>query len=476
MRRANFTKTKILGTIGPATATVDKLCELLQEGLDGIRLNFSHGTHKDFEKIFSTIREVCIKESAPIPILVDLQGPKIRIGELEKPEIEIKTGNEIEITSDDVLGNDKLISCSYKSLVNDAQVGNIILIDDGLLHLKVIKKTDKVLRCKIKAGGTLRPRKGMNLPGMQLSTPALTEQDKDNLEFALKHRVDFVALSFVRKADDIKELKAFLKKRKKEIPIIAKIEKEEAIENFEQILAVSDGIMVARGDLGVELSPQSVPILQKNIIRKCNSEGKIVITATQMLESMVSNPVPTRAEASDVANAVLDGTDVVMLSAETSVGKFPKETITVMNNIISQTEVHNDLKRNINFKVPLTLDENLFDSVGRGITEVAKQLEAQSIVVFTNFGKKAKLIAKFKPECKVYAFTNSFDVMNNLNLHAGITPIFLKNIDEEENAIKESTKILKKRKLIKKNDLVIYTAGSPTYRYGRRHWLQFSVI
>ncbi|MBI9073700.1 MAG: pyruvate kinase [Melioribacteraceae bacterium] len=474
--KGQLSKTKILATIGPATSSAIDLEKIINAGASALRLNFSHGSFEDFEKLFEVINDICIKKSLPIPILVDLQGPKIRIGELKEPQYEIKKGETIEITNEVIVGTKDKVSTSYKELINDANIGNIILVDDGLLKFEVIEKKKKSLVCKIIEGGILKPRKGMNLPGMKLSTPSITEKDLINLEFAIKHRVDFIALSFVREAKDIKDLKNWLKKRGKDIPVIAKIEKEEAVHNFDSILEAADGIMVARGDLGVELAPQMVPILQKNIIKNCNAVGKVVITATQMLESMISNPIPTRAEASDVANAVLDGTDVVMLSGETSVGKHPDVTVKIMNDILARTELQTDLRKPIEYCVPLTLQENLMDAIGQGVANTSKQLQAAAIVVFTHFGKKARLISKFRPECPVFAFTNSFDKMNQLNLFYGIKPFFYDGMDEEEEAIKFATKVLKKGKLVKKGDLLIFTGGVPNYINGRRHWLQFSVL
>lgn len=347
-----FAKTKILATVGPACDTTEKLAALVNAGCDAFRLNFSHGSHEYFERIFNMINNLCVDKSLPIPILIDLQGPKIRIGELNQPEIEIFTGDEIELTTEEIVGTKNKISVSYKSLPFDARVGETILINDGLICLEVKSTGANSVICKIIEGGSLKPRKGMNLPGMNLSTPSVTETDLNNLEFALKHRVDFIALSFVRKAEDIVQLREWLKNRGIEKPIIAKIEKPEAIQNFNSILAEADGIMVARGDLGVELAPQLVPVFQKRIIRKCNSVGKLVITATQMLESMIQNPVPTRAESSDIANAVWDGTDVVMLSGETSVGKFPVEAVKMMNDILLTTEGQPGYRSEIKFEIP----------------------------------------------------------------------------------------------------------------------------
>jgi pyruvate kinase len=282
------TKAKILATLGPATDSEERILKLVDAGVNGFRLNFSHGDKEYFDNLFGIINRVCETRKMPIPIIQDLQGPKIRIGKLKKDVVKIKSGKSIEITIDKLEGDENIISASYQSLVKDAQIGETILIDDGLIKLEVTEKKDRSLICKIIEGGKLKPKKGMNLPGMKLSTPALTEQDKANLEFALQYRIDYIALSFVRSAKDIVQLKNWLKERGYEKPIIAKIEKPEAVENFEEILKVADVIMVARGDLGVEIEPQLVPAIQKKIIRRCNQVGKLVITATQMLESMIS--------------------------------------------------------------------------------------------------------------------------------------------------------------------------------------------
>ena len=278
-----FSKTKILVTLGPKTSTSEIIKELINTGVDGVRLNMSHGSYEFFTELFENINNACVELNLPLAILVDLQGPKIRIGELVKPSVEIKTGEKIEITIDDVIGDKHIISTSYKNLVDDAQIGAPILINDGLIKLKVIEKKQRSIICEIENGGTLSPRKGMNLPGMKLSTPSITEKDYKDLEFVLQHRIDYIALSFVRSSNDIIKLKKWLNDKGKDIPVIAKIEKKEAIDDFDAILKISDGIMVARGDLGVELTPQEVPFHQKEIIKRCNEEGKLVITATHLL-------------------------------------------------------------------------------------------------------------------------------------------------------------------------------------------------
>lgn len=471
-----FVKTKILCTLGPASNSSEDIKKLINAGMDGVRLNFSHGNYDFYTKIFDCIHEACTQENTPLAILIDLQGPKIRIGELDKPEVEIITGEKIEITINEIIGNKNIISTSYKYLVDDAQVGDPVLIDDGLLRLRILKRKNDSVICYIENGGILKPKKGMNLPGMKLSTPSVTEKDYKNIEFAMKHRVDYIALSFVRSSTDILSLREWLKDKNFVKPIIAKIEKKEAVDNFDEILEAADGIMVARGDLGVELTAEEVPVIQKEIIKKCNSVGKLVITATQMLESMISNPIPTRAEASDVANAVWDGTDVVMLSGETSVGKFPLKTVQMMNSIIKRSEEHMVSTNIIDFKIPQQIEENLFDSVGKAITEMSRHVNASAIVVFTYKGRTAKNFAKFRPKAKIIAFSNSFDTMNNLRLRWGVTSIFLDEIDKEHITIDKAKKLIVESGHVKEGDVVIFAAGAPYSEKSRANWLRFEVI
>lgn len=471
-----FAKTKILATLGPATKDVEIICNLINAGIDAVRLNLSHGNYDFFSEIFESIHQACTKENTPLAILVDLQGPKIRIGELEAPTILLKTGNKIEITINDIKGNNKIISTSYKSLIEDAKIGDRVLINDGLIRLTIEgKKTDSLI-CRIDTGGIISPRKGMNLPGMKLSTASITEKDFKDLEFVLEHRIDYIALSFVRQAKDVLHLKNWLKEKGKNIPVIAKIEKREAIDNLDEIIEIADGVMVARGDLGVELSPQEVPVLQKSIIRKCNEKGKLVITATQMLESMIHSPIPTRAEASDVANAVWDGTDVVMLSGETSVGEFPVDTVRIMNDILKNTELHFEDNRNINYSYPTDIQENLFDSIGRSIVDMSKQIDAKAIVVFTFKGRTARIISKYKPQANIIAISNSFETMNNLCLRWGVTSVFRDNFDKEHMAIDDAKELILKCGLVEKGDLVIFTAGAPYSEKSRANWSRFEII
>jgi pyruvate kinase len=469
-------KTKILATLGPHTSSVEKIKQLISSGVDAVRLNMSHGDYNFFSSIFENIHTVRTQLNSPLAILADIQGPKIRIGELKEKQIEILSGNKIEITTEDIEGDEKIISTSYKNLNKDAEVDDLILINDGLIRLKIISKNKNSVLCMIENGGILSSRKGMNLPGMKLSTPSITKKDFEDLEFLSDKPVDYIALSFVRKDEDIIELKDWLNKRGKLTPVIAKIEKKEAIDSFESILNVADGIMVARGDLGVELSPAKVPVIQKEIIKRCNETGKLVITATQMLESMINSPIPTRAEAADVANAVWDGTDVVMLSGETSVGKHPVEAVKMMNEIIINAEHHFIVNENIKFQVPEAFEENLFDSVLKGITLVAEQVKAIAIVVFTYKGRAAKGLAKFRPTAKIIALSDSFETMNNLCLRWGVNSLFIDKIDKQHAAIEEAKNLILNAGLVNKGDLVIFLSRAPFSEKGRSDFLHFEVL
>ena len=473
---SNSRKTKILATLGPETSGVEKIKQLIAAGVNAVRLNMSHGNYDFYSSLFENIHTARTELNSSLAILADLQGPKIRIGELTEQKIEIFTGNSIEITTEDITGNDKIISTSYKSLQTDAEVGDLILINDGLIRLKIISKKKNSVVCNIENGGILSPRKGMNLPGMKLSTPSLTEKDFEDLNFLIDKPVDYIALSFVRKSEDIIQLREWLTKKGKSIPIIAKIEKKEAIDSFDTILNAADGIMVARGDLGVELSPAKVPVIQKEIIKRCNETGKLVITATQMLESMINSPIPTRAEAADVANAVWDGSDVVMLSGETSVGKHPVETVKMMHEIVINAEQHSISNENIKFQVPEALEENLFDSVLKGITSVAEQIKANAIVVFTYKGRAARGLAKFRPASKIIAISDSFETMNNLCLRWGVNSLFIDKIDKQHAAIEDAKDLILNAGLVNKGDLVIFLSRAPFSEKGRSDFLHFEVL
>ena len=473
---SQYNNTKILATLGPATGSMEKILELISAGIDGVRLNFSHGNHDYYEQVFKNVNDACVEASEPIAVLIDLQGPKIRVGELQESMYVLQDNDKVVITMKDITGTGSRFSCSYKGLSRDAKIGDTIFINDGLVKLVVTGTDEDEVTCNVIEGGILQPRKGINLPGMDIKLPSLTEKDFSDLEFALTHRVDFIALSFVRKAEDVSVLRNFLTAKGIRKNIIAKIEKPEAVKNIDEIIDVSDGIMIARGDLGVELPPQEVPVIQKNIIRKCNLLGKMVITATQMLESMVSNPVPTRAETSDVANAVWDGTDVVMLSGETSVGKFPVETVKMMNEIITNAEQHYNSNENIKFQIPEALEENLFDSVLKGITSVAEQTKANAIVVFTYKGRAARGLAKFRPTARIIALSDSFETMNNLCLRWGVNSLFINKIDKQNAAIEDAKNLILNAGLVNKGELVIFLSRAPFTEKGRSDFLHFEVL
>jgi pyruvate kinase len=471
----NFARTKILCTIGPATNSADSIKKLMYAGADAVRLNFSHGSYDFFENVFNNIKSVDEQGESPLSVLIDLQGPKMRIGELEDPEIEIITGNKITITPKNIIGTKDIFSVSYTPIIDDAQKGDLILIDDGLIRVRVIERVNDTLSCIIESGGILRPRKGINLPGMKLSTPSVTEKDLNNIEFALKHHVDYIALSFVRTEKDILTLREWLKNKNMLRPIIAKIEKKEAVDNFDEILKAADGIMVARGDLGVELPAQNVPVIQKSIIKKCNAEGKPVITATQMLESMIFNPIPTRAEASDVANAVWDGTDVVMLSGETSIGRHPFKTVQMMNDIIRKAE-ENFIPKEIVFTKSGNIEDMLFDSVGKAIVNMSNEVNASAIVVFTLKGRTAINLSKYRPNAKIIAVSNDKDTINSLTLRWGITSMYLDEIHKETIAIDKAKKIIMESGHIKSGDIVVFSAGAPYPDKSRINWQRFEII
>lgn len=471
-----FAKTKILCTLGPVTSTAEEIKKMLRAGMDGVRLNFSHGDYSFFDSLLSEIHKAEVESSTSVAVLVDLQGPKIRIGGLLEPYYEIKRGEKLEITIDDLLGTQTLVSTSYKPLVRDSQIGEIILIDDGLIRLRIVEKKERSVVCEIINGGILKPKKGMNMPGMNLSTPSVTEKDLRDLEFALQRRVDFIALSFVRKAEDVLMLKQWLAERNYDKPVIAKIEKEEAVECFDEILKAADGIMVARGDLGVEMYACEVPVIQKSIINKCNAVGKLVITATQMLESMINNPIPTRAEASDVANAVWDGTDVVMLSGETSVGKYPIDAVFTMNSIVKYAEANQKFSHEIDYYVPDELEDNLFDSVSRGIVLMSEQIKASAIVVFTHKGRAPKALSKYNPKAKIIAISDEDSVVNNLMLKKGVESVFAHNIHKNDVAIEEAKKIILERELVHQGEVVIFTTGAPISEKSRSNWIRFEVM
>ncbi len=466
-----YRKTKIICTIGPATSNVEQLAALINAGMDVARLNFSHGTHDSHLQVINNIQQARRLTGKQIPILQDLGGPKMRTGKLVRESVELKTGAEVTITTRDISGDEKRISTTYSSLPRDVKPGDRILIDDGLIELKVVSTKETEVVCTVVDGGILKERKGMNLPGVAVTAPALTEKDVQDLGFGLENDVDYVALSFVRSASDIFTLKEFIKSKEKTVPVIAKIEKGEAIDDIEHIIDESDAIMVARGDLGVELSSEDVPMLQKMIIRRCNSKGKPVITATQMLESMVRDPLPTRAEASDVANAVLDGTDAVMLSAETSVGQFPIDAVKVMDRIIKRAET-SGAKYQCIVERSADEQENIFDAIGRAASVIADHIGASAIIPITHTGGTAKTIAKYRPAAKILGVTDSEKCVRMLNLIWGVRGILISGIADTDATFEVVKEEVLKSGYVNRGESIVLTAGIPLLERGTTNTLK----
>jgi len=468
MRSKNaVAKTKIICTLGPASQSVEQLVKLIQAGMDVARLNFSHGTHEDHLTSIKNVREASKLTGEHISILQDLCGPKIRTGKLQSKSIELKEGATFTFTIDEIVGDEHRVTTTYRELPDDVKAGDTILLDDGKMALRVVSKTEKDVECTVMNGGILKENKGMNLPGVKLSTSSLTEKDIEDLKFGIEQDVDYVALSFVRSAGDIQHLRSVIQQQTKlRIPIVAKIEMKEAIEVVDSIVTESDAVMVARGDLGVEMMPEDVPILQKMIVRKCNEVGVPVIIATQMLESMIENPRPTRAEASDVANAVLDGADAVMLSAETSVGKYPVETVQTMDRIICRAEVRRRDHLSIK-QIPAEIQENVFDAIARAACVLARQVNATAIVPITHSGATAVRISKYRPESRIVAVTSDERILRSLNLVWSVRGIAIKDfIHDNDTAFRKIIEHLKQEGYVERGDFVVFTAGLPLMAMG----------
>ena len=450
-------KTKIIATLGPATSSAPVIEQLMEAGADMFRLNFSHGSNVDKKRIIKTIRRIAKSRDKAIGILADLQGPKIRTGRMENGALPLAKGELLDITTDQILGRPGLISTIYRELPHDVKAGSRILMDDGMIELKVIDVRGNRVHCSVVEGGVLKDLKGINLPGVDVSTPSLTLKDREDLEFCLGNGVDFVALSFVRKSAEIDELKRIIFEHGMNVPVIAKIEKPEALRNFKTILKAADGIMVARGDLGVEISAERVPMIQKRIIRASNAAGKPVITATQMLESMISHSRPTRAETSDVANAILDGTDALMLSVETASGQFPVEAVKTM------VKVAGDIERSESLHMPAIREVrsgNISEAVAEAACYAATALKAKAIVVFTQSGSTAALIAKYRPHLPIIAFTPIREIRQRLALYWGVQTWLVGSLGKTDQQIEAVERTLLAEGF-KKGDVVVITMGVP---------------
>jgi pyruvate kinase len=469
VRIREFGNTKIVCTIGPASSSVEALVQLIEAGMDVARLNFSHGSYAQHLSVIQNVREASRRTGEFVTILQDLSGPKIRTGTLRDITVELKQGEILTFTIDSVAGTKDRISTTYQALPLDVKAGNMILLDDGKMKVRVEATSASEVRCTVVDGGILGEHKGMNLPGIRVSAPSMTEKDLEDLKFGLAQDVDYVALSFVRSAEDIRLLRRTIIEQVqsgKRVPIVAKIEKGEAVEALEEIVAESDVVMVARGDLGVELPAEDVPIIQKQIVRACNRAGVPVIIATQMLESMIENPRPTRAEANDVANAVLDGADAVMLSAETSVGKYPVAAVQTMDSIIRRAEAEHD--DHLDMKSPIDdPEEKVFDAVARAACVLAREINAAAIVPLTHSGSTAQKISKYRPLSRIIAITGREKILRRLNLVWGVRGIIITDFEKDTDvAFRRIKEELKAKGYVRSGESVVLTAGIPLMSKG----------
>lgn len=456
-------KTKIVATLGPSSDSQGMITRLIQAGTDVFRLNFSHGDHAQKRELIALIRAAADETGKQVAILADLQGPKIRTGKMAGGSQPLEKGQEIIITTVPQLGQNGVIPTIYEALPQDVSVGSRILLDDGLLELKVTGIDGQNVHGVVVVGGLLKDNKGINLPGVAVSAPSLTEKDQADLDFALMAGVDYIALSFVRTAEDLEQVKRLIYQQGSQTPIIAKIEKPEALRNFKKILAVADGIMVARGDLGVEIQPEKVPVYQKRIIQACNKAGKPVITATQMLESMVRNPRPTRAETSDVANAILDGTDAVMLSAETASGEYPLEAVETMVRVALDVETAGLHIRRRDDRVSAT--PSIAQALAEAACRAAVSLNAKAIAVFTASGSTAALLSRFRPPLPIIAFSASKEIQRRLSLYAGITTLSIGIMEDMKQQLGAVESILLNSGY-RKGDIVVVVMGMPVEARG----------
>ena len=465
-------KTKIVCTMGPNTNDREMMRKLIQNGMNVARFNFSHGDHEEQKFRMDMLKELREEEHANTAILLDTKGPEIRTGILKDgKKITLKEGETFTLTTEDIIGDNKRVSITYKGLVQDIYKGCTILIDDGLIGLRVESKTETEIVCSVVNGGELGERKGVNVPNVAIRLPAITEKDKDDIRFGVEQDIDFIAASFVRNAECVLEIKAYLKELGAPyIPIIAKVENAEGIENIDEIIRAADGIMVARGDLGVEIPAEEVPHLQKMIIQKCNDNFKTVITATQMLESMIKNPRPTRAEATDIANAIYDGTTAIMLSGETAAGAYPVEAVATMAKIAERTE--QDINYDERLKRREAEEYNTTTAISHATCTTAKDLKAAAIITVTISGFTAGMIARYKPSCPIIACSVSPRICRQMNLYWGVTPLWIPRENSAEDLFDDAIKAAVEAGYIKQGDTVVLTAGLPLGIPGRTNMIR----
>lgn len=455
-------KTKIVCTIGPASESVEMLTKLMEAGMNVARLNFSHGDFEEHGARIKNIREASKKLGKNVGILLDTKGPEIRTHDMENGALELQAGNEIIVSTKQVLGTLEKFSVSYEGLADDVSAGSIILLDDGLIGLEVLESNPEKheIKTKILNSGTLKNKKGVNVPGVSVNLPGITEKDAKDIVFGIEQGVDFIGASFVRRSTDVLEIRELLEEHNaSDIQIIPKIENQEGVDNLDAILEVSDGLMVARGDLGVEIPAEEVPLVQKEMIKKCNALGKPVITATQMLDSMRRNPRPTRAEASDVANAIFDGTDAIMLSGETVMGQYPVEAVQTMFNIATRTE------ESLNYKEILSkrrdqVGMTITDAIGQSVAHTAINLSAAAIVTPTESGHTARMIAKYRPQAPIVAVTVNESVSRKLGLVFGVFPASGQNANSTDEMLEDAVQKSLDSGIVKRGDLIVITAGS----------------
>ncbi len=471
-------KTKIVCTIGPASETPELLERLIEAGMNVARLNFSHGNHEEHALRIKRIREAAEKAGKIVGILLDTKGPEIRTHQMENNSIELVTGQKIEVSMTEVLGTAERFSITYEQLIEDVETGSIILLDDGLIELRVesLDKEQGIIHTIVENAGTLKSKKGVNVPGVSVQLPGITEKDAQDILFGIEQNVDFVAASFVRRSSDVMEIRGLLEKNNgAHIQIIPKIENQEGVDNIDDILVVSDGLMVARGDLGVEIPPEEVPLVQKSLIEKCNSAGKPVITATQMLDSMQRNPRPTRAEASDVANAIFDGTDAIMLSGETAAGIYPVESVETMHRIAETTEAALNYKQIVSTRRK-EKESNMTEAIGQAVAYTALNLKVQAIIAPTESGTTAKMISKYRPGAPIIAVTSSDRPARKLSLVWGVQPIVGTSVESTDELLEKAVDESLKHGYVKHGDLVVITAGVPVGQAGTTNLMKVHVI
>ncbi|MBV6644225.1 MAG: pyruvate kinase [Cyclobacteriaceae bacterium] len=475
MKEAFQKKTKIVATVGPASNNKETLVELIKAGANVFRLNFSHGTHDDHRKVIDLVRSINEELGTNVALLQDLQGPKIRISKVENDGVEIVSGQKLCITTVDVLGNKDIVSTSYGAITRDVKKGDTILIDDGNIELLTEEVIDDRVYTKVVHGGVLKSRKGINLPHSKVSAPSMTEKDEKDLQFGMTFDLEWTALSFVRTADDIVQLKDKLEKAGKHTKVVAKIEKPEALENMDSIIAATDAVMVARGDLGVEIASEEVPLAQKQLVEKCNKAGKPVIIATQMMESMIENPRPTRAETNDVANAVLDGADALMLSAESASGRFPVQAVLRMSQTIKAVET---ASQSVYFKYNEHPESStrLNDLLVRAACRLGESVQAKAIVGMTKSGYTGNRLAMHRPKSDIFLFTNQKFLLRQMNLVWGVTGFYYDQTEGIDETLTQIEKRLVKEGYLEKGDVFINTASMPSHWKGHTNMMKVSTV